>query len=55
MNFIIEYYIKIIEFSFFEKNELNLNDKNILLYTKYIYKIILQKLIFDIKLQSQYF
>ena len=42
MNFIIEYYIKIIEFSSFEENKLNLNDKNILLYTKYTYKIIFQ-------------
>ena len=49
MNFIIEYYIKVIEF-FFEENELNLNNKNILLYIKYIYKIIIQKLIFDINL-----
>ena len=51
MNFIIEYYIKIESFSF-KENELNLSDDDTLLYTKYIHKIILQKLIFDIKLQS---
>ena len=55
MDFIIEYYTKIVEFSFFKENELNLNDENTLSYAKYAYKIILQKLIFDIKLQLQHF
>ena len=55
MNFIIEYYIKIIESSSSEENELNLSDKNTLSYAKHVYKIIFQKLVFDIKFQSQYF
>ena len=52
MNFIIEYYAKIIESSFSKENKLNLNDKDTLSYTKHVYKIILQKLIFDIRFQS---
>ena len=52
VDFIIEYYVKIIEFSFFEENELNLSDEDILSYIKYTCKIILQKLVFDIRLQS---
>ena len=48
MNFIIEYYIKVVEFFSFKENKLNLSDKNALLYAKYVYKIILQKLVFDI-------
>ena len=50
MNFIIEYYAKIIESSSFEENELNLSDEDTLSYTKHVHKIILQKLVFDIKL-----
>ena len=49
MNFIIKYHIKVIEFFSFEKKELNLNNKNILLYIKHVYKIIFQKLVFDIR------
>ena len=52
MNFIIEYHIKIIESFSFEENELNLSDEDTSSHAKYAYKIILQKLIFDIKLQS---
>ena len=51
MDFIIKYHVKIVEFSSFEKNELNLSDKDISSYVKCTHKIILQKLIFDIKLQ----
>ena len=55
MNFIIEYHVKIIEFSFFEENELNLNDEDASSYAKHIHKIIFQKLVFDIKFQSRHF
>ena len=49
VNFIIEYHAKIVESSSSEENELNLSDKDISSYAKYIYKIIFQKLIFDIR------
>ena len=55
VDFIIEYHVRIIEFSSSEENKLNLSDENASLYTKHAYKIILQKLVFDIKLQSWYF
>ena len=52
MDFIIEYHVRVVESFSFEKNELNLSDEDISSCAKYVYKIILQKLIFDIKLQS---
>ena len=52
MNFIIEYHVKIIESSSSEKNELNLSDEDASSYTKRARKIILQKLVFDIRFQS---
>ena len=50
MNFIIEYYTKIIESFSFKENELNLSDENASLYAKRAHKIIFQKLVFDIRL-----
>ena len=50
MNFIIKYHIKVIKSFSFKENKLNLNNENTLSYTKHAHKIILQKLIFDIKL-----
>ena len=55
MNFIIEYHVKIIKSFSFEENELNLIDEDISSYAKCAHKIILQKLVFDIRLQSRHF
>ena len=52
VDFIIEYHVKIVESSSSEENELNLSDEDTSSHSKYVYKIILQKLIFDIRLQS---
>ena len=51
MDFIIEYHVKIIESSSSEENELNLSDEDAPSYAKRARKVILQKLIFDIRLQ----
>ena len=51
VDFTIEYHIRIVEFSSSEENELNLSDEDTSSCVKYTYKIILQKLIFDIRLQ----
>ena len=55
MDFIIEYYARIIESSSSEENELNLSDEDASSYAKRACKIILQKLVFDIRLQPQHF
>ena len=55
VDFTIEYHARVVESSFSEENELNLSDEDVLSYAKCARKIILQKLIFDIRLQSQYF
>ena len=55
MDFIIEYHVRVVESSSFEENELNLSDEDALSYTKHAHKVILQKLVFDIRFQSQHF
>ena len=54
MDFIIEYHVRVVESSS-EENELNLSDEDASLYAKCACKIILQKLVFDIRLQSRHF
>ena len=55
MDFIIEYHVKVVESSSSEENELNLSDEDTSSYAKRAHKIILQKLIFDIRLQPRHF
>src|SRR5947207_10026469 len=54
MNFTIEYHVRVVESSS-EENELNLSDENTSSCAKRAHKIILQKLVFDIRLQSRHF
>ena len=55
VDFIIEYHVKIVESSFFEENELNLSNEDAPSCAKRAHKIILQKLVFDIRLQPRHF
>ena len=55
VDFTIEYHVKIVESSFSEENELNLSDEDALSCAKHAHKIILQKLVFDIRLQPRHF
>ena len=52
VDFTIEYHVRVVESSSSEENELNLSDEDASSCAKHAHKIILQKLVFDIRLQS---
>ena len=54
VDFIIEYHARIVESSS-EENELNLSDEDAPSCAKRARKVILQKLVFDIRLQPRHF